>query len=138
MNAFCRPDSPVIKATYPMTPTKPGEFVDQNSFLITDNASASAETADSSPCSVKDQTPSLDNLKIGRTIGSGASCKVKIAKDNEGNKYAMKILNGRKRFRRFIEAETDALSQIKHPNIVNMIENLIYKNKIVSNLNITK
>ena len=65
-----------------MTPQKPGELADQNSFLITDKISESAETAASSPRSGKDEGLTLDNLRIGRTIGSGASCKVKVAKDN--------------------------------------------------------
>ena len=69
------------------------------------------------------QSQSLfDNLRVGRTLGTGASCKVKIAKDHQGNKYAMKILKGNKNFKRFIDAEVDTLSMIKHPNIINLIE----------------
>ena len=65
---------------------------------------------------------SLDSLQIGRTLGRGASCKVKAAKDCFGNKFAMKILNPDKSFRRFIKAEVETLSMIKHPHIVNIIE----------------
>ena len=65
---------------------------------------------------------SLDNLQIGRTLGKGASCKVKVAKDSFGNKFAMKILNPDKNFRKFIKAEVETLSMIRHPHIVNLIE----------------
>lgn len=107
------------------TSQKPGELILNGSFLIEEKVSETASTAESSPRSIPDETheaPSLENLRIGKTIGSGASCKVKVAKDSNGNEYAMKILKGNKRFKRFIQAEVETLSMIKHPNIVNLIE----------------
>jgi len=112
----------------PKASKKAGELNMQSSFLIReDKVSETAETADSlaSPRSIRDETneaPILENLRIGKTIGAGASCKVKLAKDSAGNEYAMKILKGNKRFKRFIQAEVETLSMIKHPNIVNLIE----------------
>ena len=61
-------------------------------------------------------------MRIGKTLGEGASCKVKMAQDPEGNKYALKILNSNNHFKRFIDAEVETLSMINHPNIVNLIE----------------
>jgi len=34
-----------------------------------------------------------DKYQLGRTLGSGVSCKVKLAKDKENNRYAVKIMN---------------------------------------------
>ena len=87
--------------------------------------SESAMTADSSAHSIHEAeapSTSIENLRIGRTLGAGASCKVKIATDNAGNEFAMKILNRNKAFRKLIDAEVETLSMIKHPNIVNLIE----------------
>lgn len=36
---------------------------------------------------------SLNQYVLGRTLGSGVSCKVKLAKDTSGKRYAIKILN---------------------------------------------
>ena len=96
---------------------------------MNDDVNASCDTASTiSPRSsfelADDQQPQsiFENLRIGKTLGQGASCKVKIAKDNQGNKYAIKILNRNKHFRRFIEAEVQTLSHLRHPNIVNLVE----------------
>ena len=32
-----------------------------------------------------------DKYTLGRTLGQGASCKVRLAKDNLGNRFAAKI-----------------------------------------------
>ena len=32
--------------------------------------------------------------ELGRTLGSGVSCKCKIARDGAGNRYAIKIFFG--------------------------------------------
>ena len=61
-------------------------------------------------------------MRIGKTLGVGASCKVKMAQDPEGKRYAMKILKRNKNFKRFIDAEVETLSMINHQNIVNLIE----------------
>lgn len=98
----------------------------QNSFLISE-LNDSVDTASSSPRSnqekvVEEPQSKLDSLRIGKTLGVGASCKVKLAKDTEDNYYAIKILNRNKHFKRFIDAEVETLRMINHPNIVNMIE----------------
>ena len=59
---------------------------------------------------------------IGRTLGVGASCKVKIAKDCNDNKFAMKIMTHERRYSKFVEAEVDTLTRVRHPNIVDLIE----------------
>jgi len=38
-------------------------------------------------------TKTLGSFKITKTLGRGGSCKVKLAEDADGNKYAMKIMN---------------------------------------------
>lgn len=84
-----------------------------------------SETAESSRSSIEVETqyrPVLENLQLGRTIGTGMSCKVRIAKDDSGNEYAVKILKSNKKFDELVEAEVETLSMIKHSNIVNMIE----------------
>ena len=114
-----------------MTPQK-GQYctgpVEAPQFLTREQSSSSAETAASSPNNLNTSRDtdsfkaSLDSIQIGRTLGKGASCKVKVAQDCFGNRFAMKILNPDKRFRRFIKAEVESLSMIKHPHIVNIIE----------------
>ena len=65
----------------------------------------------------------LGKYIIGRTLGSGASCKVKLAKDEEGTRYAIKLYNDYDdSFDEIFDDEIENLSKIKHPNIVRMIE----------------
>lgn len=33
----------------------------------------------------------VDKYTLGRTLGAGASCKVRLAKDADGNRFAAKI-----------------------------------------------
>ena len=40
----------------------------------------------------------LGNYILGRTLGSGVSCKVKLAKDESGTRYAIKILHSDEQF----------------------------------------
>jgi len=35
---------------------------------------------------------------LGRTLGSGVSCKVKLARDSAGARYAIKIINNSQQF----------------------------------------
>ena len=95
------------------------------SFLITEDVGLSCDTASSSPCSVEEPASPqnlLESLHIGKTLGVGASCKVKLARDTEGNRYAIKILKQNKQLKSFIEAEVETLRTINHPNIVNLVE----------------
>jgi len=64
----------------------------------------------------------LGDYILGRTLGSGVSCKVKLAKDAGGTRYAIKILHQDEQFQELIETEVDTLTKIKHANIVNMVE----------------
>ena len=124
-NQVCYPQTPQPGCK---VPEKNGFQNAANSFLITETVSTSCDTATSSPRSLKEvieepqPTSILDKLHIGKTLGVGASCKVKMAQDPEGNKYALKILNSNNHFKRFIDAEVETLSMINHPNIVNLIE----------------
>ena len=97
---------------------------------------STGETLDSSPTikeAPQEQAPvnqksflqhdsTSDLLKIGKTLGVGGSCKVKVAEDNTGSKYAMKTFTKVKKYKRQIAAEIETLTRIKHPHIVNMIE----------------
>ena len=59
---------------------------------------------------------------MGRMLGTGGSCIVRLAQDHFGNKYAMKILNAGAKFDAEIKAEIETLMTIKHPHIVNFVE----------------
>jgi len=64
----------------------------------------------------------LGKYTLGRTLGSGVSCKVKLAKDDAGTRYAIKILHQDEQFQELVETEVDTLKKVKHPNIVNLVE----------------
>ena len=65
----------------------------------------------------------LGKYSLGRTIGSGASCKVKIGETNTDSKrYAIKILKSDERLEQFIKNEVEILRKLSHPNIVNFVE----------------
>jgi len=64
----------------------------------------------------------LGKYSLGKTLGSGVSCKVKVAKAPNGNKYAVKILKGDDVFKELIAAEVDVLRKLHHEHIVNFIE----------------
>ena len=63
-----------------------------------------------------------DHYILGRTLGSGVSCKVKLAKDDAGARYAIKILHSEQTFQELIQTECEALRNLEHPNIVRLIE----------------
>merc|ERR1711990_92759 len=64
----------------------------------------------------------LGKYTLGRTLGSGVSCKVKLAKDDSGTRYAVKILHQDEQFQELVETEVDTLTKVKYPNIVNLVE----------------
>ena len=64
----------------------------------------------------------LGKYALGRTLGSGVSCKVKIGKGKDGKKYAVKILNSDEQFKELVKAEVDVLRKLHHDNIVNFVE----------------
>lgn len=69
----------------------------------------------------------LGKYTLVRTLGSGANSKVKLAQDDNGSFYAVKILKkaDSERDRRVLElviTEVQTMSQLNHGNIVNLIE----------------
>lgn len=64
----------------------------------------------------------LGKYQIGKTLGSGVSCKVKLAKDATGTRYAVKILHNDESLADLIKTEVATLKTLQHPGIVNMIE----------------
>lgn len=64
----------------------------------------------------------LNQYTLGRTLGSGVSCKVKLAKDAGGTRYAIKILHNDEAFNDLIENEVSTLANLEHPNIVKLYE----------------
>jgi hypothetical protein len=52
----------------------------------------------------------LNQYTLGRTLGSGCSCKVKLAKDDGGARYAIKIINNDESFNELVQTEIAALS----------------------------
>ena len=57
------------------------------------------------------QSPNtLDNYILGKTLGRGASCKVKMAKNKDtGERFAIKILDKVEDFQSLIDAEINTL-----------------------------
>lgn len=64
----------------------------------------------------------LNQYTLGRTLGSGVSCKVKLAKDSAGTRYAIKIFHSDEAFEQLIGTEVQTLSQLAHTNVVRLIE----------------
>ena len=64
----------------------------------------------------------LNQYTLGRTLGSGVSCKVKLAKDSSNARYAIKIIHSNEAFQELIDTECEALTALQHPNIVRLIE----------------
>ena len=58
---------------------------------------------------------------LGRTLGSGVSCKVKIAKDPSGERFAIKLFNSGD-WSECIDTELEILKQLQHKNIVKIHE----------------
>lgn len=67
----------------------------------------------------------LGRFDILRTLGTGASCKVKLAMDTEtGRKVAVKIMNDNidPKMKELVMTEVKAMEPLKHLNIVSQIE----------------
>ena len=67
----------------------------------------------------------IGRFKILHTLGSGASCKVKLAFDSEtGRKVAVKIIsdNMDKSLMELVKVEIDAMAKLQHVNIISQIE----------------
>ena len=70
----------------------------------------------------------LGKYTLIRTLGSGANSKVKLGLDKEtGTYYAVKVLkkdnpNLDAKFLELVMTEVQAMKQLSHPNIVNLVE----------------
>jgi len=56
-----------------------------------------------------------------RTLGNGASCKVKLGLDTEtGRKVAVKIMNDNMddKFKELVLTEVKAMSELKHQHVI--------------------
>jgi 5'-AMP-activated protein kinase catalytic alpha subunit len=64
---------------------------------------------------------SSGQYQLGRTLGSGVSCKVKLAKDDNGNRFAIKLIKGADYYE-LIQAELDTLKKVSHQHVIRLIE----------------
>ncbi len=63
-----------------------------------------------------------DTYELGRTLGSGVSCKVKMGRDSNNTRYAIKIMKQSEEIQECIDSELDVLRHLKHRNIVRLVE----------------
>lgn len=59
---------------------------------------------------------------LGRELGQGASCKVRLAKDLDKKRYAAKIYKSDVNFDAMLKTELDFMEKLNHPYIINLIE----------------
>jgi len=64
----------------------------------------------------------LGDYTLGRTLGDGATGKVKLAKNSENRRFAIKLIHNQSDALEAVAAEIEALQKLKHPNVVNLIE----------------
>ena len=67
----------------------------------------------------------IGKYNILKTLGSGASCKVKLAVDTETDReVAIKIINNNmdEQLKKLVLTEVNAMSKFKHPNVLDQIE----------------
>jgi len=67
----------------------------------------------------------IGRFNILRTLGTGASCKVKLGLDTEtGRKVAVKIINDNMdpKMKELVMTEVGAMAKIDHENVINQIE----------------
>lgn len=62
-----------------------------------------------------------DKYECIRTLGGGVSGKVKLAKDDHGNFYAIKIFTRGENNLKDFQTEAEVLINIKHPNIASSV-----------------
>jgi serine/threonine protein kinase len=63
----------------------------------------------------------IGKYEIVRTLGTGASCKVKLAIDSEsGRKVAIKVINDNmdQALKQLVMAEVKAMENLKHDNVI--------------------
>lgn len=86
---------------------------------------------------VKMDSGTLDNYKVLQTLGSGGFSKVKLVEDENGSKFAAKILKNlgsqmQERVQDSILSEVNNLKKLNHPNVLNLVaikENGVYVKK---------
>lgn len=67
----------------------------------------------------------IGRFEVKRTLGSGASCKVKLGVDTEtGRQVAIKIMNQDMdaKMKELLMTEVKAMAELKHTNVINQIE----------------
>ena len=67
----------------------------------------------------------LGKYNVMRTLGKGASCKVKLAQDpNTGKKVAIKVMNDNMdpNMKQLVMTEVKAMDQLKHKHVINQVE----------------
>jgi serine/threonine protein kinase len=66
----------------------------------------------------------IGKYEIVRTLGTGASCKVKLAIDSEsGRKVAIKVINDNmdQALKQLVMAEVKAMENLKHDNVITQV-----------------
>lgn len=59
---------------------------------------------------------------LGKELGAGASCKVRLAKAPDGKRVAAKIFKSDIVFDDMLKAELATMQKLKHPGVINIIE----------------
>lgn len=59
---------------------------------------------------------------LGKELGTGASCKVRLAKTADGRRVAAKIFKNDIVFDEVLKTELATMQKLKHPNVINIIE----------------
>ena len=64
--------------------------------------------------------PTILNGKytLGRELGTGASCKVRLAKDQTNKRYAAKLFKSDFNFEKLMKTELATMKILKHPGII--------------------
>mmetsp|Transcript_20354 Transcript_20354/g.23463 ORF Transcript_20354/g.23463 Transcript_20354/m.23463 type:complete len:443 (+) Transcript_20354:202-1530(+) len=76
----------------------------------------------------------VGKYELGRTLGSGSFSKVKLGVDDQGNQYAVKIIDKEQLIREHMEEqlkrEISIMRMLNHPNIVKLYDVLQTQNNI--------
>ena len=70
-------------------------------------------------------TKTIGKYNILRTLGKGASCKVKLALDTEtGRNVAIKIINDNMdaNLKKLVMVEVEAMAKLKNEHVINQLE----------------
>jgi serine/threonine protein kinase len=63
-----------------------------------------------------------DKYQLGRELGCGGTCKVRLAKNAEGERVAAKIFKNGIYFDSQLQTELATMQKLKHPGVINVIE----------------